>query len=157
MDRYPDNSESFDEREDDFTPDDGFDAGDGPEFSSESGAPSDGTPVGPEWFDSRWLRANGAVRTDSGDIVRIGAPVLVLLTKPGDTASPGEEMDEALRGFGMLAWPRRRPTMVGTLLDQLQRADRSRRQWIVQNPFAAFWAATARSGPRRRRGSKRRA
>ncbi len=156
MERYPDNFEGPDDREEDFTPEP--DAEEGFERDSFDGSDPDSerSPAGPEWFDDRWLRANGVERTDDGEIVRVGTPVLVLLTEPGEIATPGEEMDAALREFGMLAWRRRRATMAGTLIEQFRIADRSRREWIAQNPFAAFWAATARSGPRRRRGSRRR-
>lgn len=161
MERYPDNFEGPYDDEEDFTPErggeDGFDHDSLDESGADSAAaPAGADPAGLEWFDDRWLRANGVERSDDGDIVRVGTPVLVLLTEPGEIAMPGEEMDTALREFGMLAWRRRRATMAGTLIEQFRAADRSRREWIAQNPFAAFWAATARSGPRRRRSSRRR-
>lgn len=112
--------------------------------------------LGPEWFDPRWLRANGAIFNEDGSIIRVNSPTMVMVGAPADAASPGEEMDVVLCAFGMLAWPRVRSTRVGTLLEQMQSAKTARREWLRENPFAAFWAATARTGPRRRRISPRR-
>lgn len=151
------NSDNFDP---DFRPD--FD----PERDDDRNPESDAAPdaaggelaadLGPEMFDPRWLRANGASQSEDGDILQTGTPILVMVGAPADAASPGEEMDAALRVFGMLAWPRARPSRAGTLLEQMLRAENARRDWLQKNPFAVFWAATARTGPRRRRTSPRR-
>lgn len=138
-----------------------FGSGGEREFKENDGAPDmEGAEtiadLGPEMFDPMWLRANGATLNEEGDILRVGAPVLVLVAAPADIASPGEEMDATLRAFGMLAWQRNRPARAGTLLEQMLHAERARRTFLEQNPFAVFWAATARTGPCRRRTSPRR-
>ncbi len=151
------NSDNFDP---DFSPDfdpereDDREAGVDP-ASDPSGAEL-ASDLGPEMFDPLWLRANGAVQSEDGNILQTGTPILVMIGAPADAASPGEEMDAALRVFGMLAWPRARPSRAGTLLEQMLRAESARREWLQNNPFAVFWAATARTGPRRRRTSPRR-
>lgn len=111
--------------------------------------------TGDEWFDPMWLRANGARLNEDGSVTRTGAPVLLLLASPTQTASPGEELDEVMRVFGMLAWPRHRRHRVPTLAEQMLGADRARKAWMVSNPLATLWAATARTGPRRRRTFRR--
>ncbi len=157
MERNPHNFDDFSE---DFDP--RFSANEN--HSDDATDPAAGEPTevgpdadrGPEWFDPRWLRANGASQTEDGDILQTGTPILVMVGAPADAASPGEEMDAALRVFGMLAWQRNRPARAGTLLEQMLRAESARRDWLQKNPFAVFWAATARTGPRRRRTSPRR-
>ncbi len=150
MERDRDNFEDFGSEEPIFPGDET------PEFShDQSGHP---TPVGPEWFDRNWLRANGAATNEEGDIVRVGSAVLVLLASPAELAIPGQELDESLRSRGMLSWARRRATRAGTLMEQLTQAEANRKAWIEANPFAVFWAATAIARPttRRRRSSPRR-
>ncbi|MBX3315264.1 MAG: hypothetical protein KF902_00215 [Phycisphaeraceae bacterium] len=145
MERNRDNSEDFGEESRDDVP---------PEFS-----PGEDHETiargGNEWFDPMWLRATGAQLNDDGSVTRTGAPVLVLLASPSQTASPGEELDEVMRVFGMLAWPRPRRFRAGTLLEQMRRAEGVRRAWLEENPLAGFWAMTARTGPRRRRTYRR--
>lgn len=151
------NSDKFDP---DFSPDFDPEREDDREFDPDSSAESTGgeiaSDLGPEWFDPLWLRANGASQSEDGNILQSGTPILVMVGSPADAASPGEEMDTALRVFGMLAWPRVRPSRAGTLLEQMLRAESARREWLQKNPFAVFWTATARTGPRRRRTSPRR-
>jgi hypothetical protein len=146
MERNRDNFEDFGSEEPIFPGDNT------PEFShDQSGRPA---PVGPEWFDRNWLRANGAATNEAGDVVRVGSAVLVLLASPAELAIPGQELDQSLRSRGMLSWTRRRPSRAGTLMEQLTRAEANRKAWIEANPFAVFWAATAiakvTSGRRRR-------
>ena len=130
------------------------------------------TRAGDEWFDRTWLRANGARVNEAGDVERIAdaglgfgtgrVPVLVLLADAIETALPGEEMESRLRAWGGMAWHRRRArrgtrARVPTLLEQMERSDRARQDWIDANPFAAFWVATAvgQWKPRRRRPPRR--
>lgn len=138
----------------------------------ESGSHQDGAsgdeaqstrPSGPEWFDPAWLHAMGAESDMNGhDATDAGATapgsrgprpvrIMIVVGDAREWALPGAEMDEALRTMGMLAWPRRRSIRTGTLLEQLDESDRTRREWLRANPFAVFWAATLRTRPGRRR------
>lgn len=153
MERNRDNFEDFGQEPRDEEGRESF--GDGtPEFSPGEDHETVAR-AGDEWFDPMWLRANGARLNDDGSMTRTGAPVLLLLASPAQAASPGQEFDEVMRVFGMLAWPRVRRLRAGTLLEQMRRAEGVRRAWLAENPLAAFWAMTARTGPRRRRTYRR--
>lgn len=108
-----------------------------------------------EWFDPDWLEAMGVEMGDDGITAQRAATarVLIVVGSPEEWSLPGEEVDETLRMIGMLAWTRRRPEREGSLLEQLATATVRTVQWMLENPLATFWSASARAPwVRRRRG-----